>query len=390
MNPSVQPAFVDAAVAADRLGIRRASLYAYVSRGLVRTAPHPADPRARLYSTADIQVLADRKARSHRPAVAAATALDGGLPVLETRISQIADGRLAYRGVDANALAETASLEEVARLLWDCSDEDPFAAGPAPAGSVRPDRGLATDRAIRRLARILSDEPPGLPRPRLLARAAALVREVAAAVAEGPLPAGPLHRALAQIWGRPAAADAIRRGLVLSADHELNASAFAVRVVASTGASLTASVIAGLAALSGPRHGGATERVAACFDECAQVGDAAPAVHARLARGEAIPGFGHFLYPDGDPRAAALLAACPPPRALAAILSAAENATGQKPSIDVALVVIERARRLPRGAALAIFALGRTVGWLAHAMEQRETGQLIRPRATYVGEDRRG
>jgi citrate synthase len=386
MTPS--PAFIDAAEAVARLGIRRASLYAYASRGLVRTAAHPADPRGRLYSAADVDALVRRKSRSRRPAAAAATALDWGMPVLETRLSRIAGGKLAYRGSDAVLLAETATLEDVARLLWDTREADPFA---GPAGSIRghPRKadaaGSPTDRAIRRLAEGLGDEPPGLSGAPLLARAAALLRMVGEVVAGAPLGGAPMHEALARAWERPGAADQIRRALVLCADHELNASAFAVRVVASTGASLTASVVAGLAALSGPRHGGMTGRVAAFFDECREARDGAAAVHARLARGDDIPGFGHPLYPDGDPRAAALLAAIRPPASILDIFAAVADATGQTPSIDAALVALERTKRLPRGAALAVFALGRTVGWLAHAMEQRQSGQLIRPRAAYSG-----
>ena len=99
----------------------------------------------------------------------------------------------------------------------------------------------------------------------------------------------------------------VRRALVLLADHELNASAFAVRVVASTGASLGACLNAGLSALSGPLHGGTTSRVEILFEEVDKAGDAAAVVETRLRRGDGVPGFEHPLYPDGDPRATALL-----------------------------------------------------------------------------------
>src|SRR5207245_5047973 len=107
------------------------------------------------------------------------------------------------------------------------------------------------------------------------------------------------------------AAELLRLALVLIADHELNASTFAVRVVASTGASLVACVIGGLAALGGPRHGGTTEQVEALLDEIERVGDAAAVAEQRLSRGERLPGFGHPLYPDGDPRALAMRAGLP-------------------------------------------------------------------------------
>src|SRR5262249_54358149 len=127
----------------------------------------------------------------------------------------------------------------------------------------------------------------------------------------------PLHERLAGAWGGGAkAADLIRRALVLTADHELNASTYAMRVVASTRAPLGACVLAGLAALVGPLHGGMTGELRHLLADPAMVADPAAAIAVRLARGEHIPAFGHPLYPDGDPRAASLLArAAPTPAA---------------------------------------------------------------------------
>jgi citrate synthase len=111
------------------------------------------------------------------------------------------------------------------------------------------------------------------------------------------------------------------------------------------------------------------------------------AVAARLDRGERVPGFGHRLYPDGDPRAAALLAALDPGPWWRRMFAAVEELTGQRPTIDMSLVALERTLHLPEGSALAIFAAGRTAGWIAHALEQRQDGRLIRPRAIYAGDD---
>ena len=372
---------IPAAEAAGRLGVRVQTLYSYVSRGLVRTKPHAGDPRARLYMAADIDALAARRQRARRPSTAAATALDWGLPVLETSLSSIADGHLCFRNVDAVTFAATASLEETAALLWGVSVTD------FPQGRALPiaKAARATDRAIARLALLLPDEGPGLAGGIAIARASALVRRLAEAAAGAPLPDGPMHVALAGAWKKPGTADTIRRALVLSADHELNASSFAVRVVASTGASMANCMIAGLAALSGPIHGGASERVAMFLEEVTRAASPASAVAARLARGESIPGFGHVLYAQGDPRAIALLAAAGGAANSQPLCRAVEEATGLRPNIDFALAALERGLGLPRGAALALFAIGRSVGWIAHAFEQQSTGQLIRPRARYVG-----
>src|SRR5215471_14138592 len=115
--------------AADRLGVSRATLYAYVSRGFVRAHPAPDDPRRRLYSAADIERLTGNKSRGRKAAEIAAATLDHGLPALASGIALIEGDRLYYRGRDAGELAARASLEETARLLWNCG-EDPFGAAP--------------------------------------------------------------------------------------------------------------------------------------------------------------------------------------------------------------------------------------------------------------------
>jgi citrate synthase len=135
-----------------------------------------------------------------------------------------------------------------------------------------------------------------------------ILRLLTAAVTLEPLSALPVHAQLAAAWTVPAGEAAlIRAALVLSADHEFNASTFAARVVASTGANLHGSVIGGLAAINGPRHGGLTRRVTALFDSLKAEPDLEATLRQRLAEGHDLPGFGHPLYPDGDVRAATLL-----------------------------------------------------------------------------------
>jgi len=385
------PSHIDAAEAAARLRISRATLYAYVSRGLIRAEPDAADPRRSLYNAADIDALAARKARGRKPEAVAKATLDFGLPVLTSRITRIAEGRLAYRGRDATELATRASLEQTACLLWDCGSDDPFAAPLPPIDPAWPhlagalshlsvfERTAALLRLVRGATQITWQREVRLAE----LDGAALLRAVAGAVA-GRLPSpAPIHRQLAEAWGADTAdAELIRTALVLLADHELNASTFAVRVVASTGASLASALSAGLGALSGPLHGGQTSLVEALFEEAERGGDAAGLVERRLWRGDRLPGFGHPLYPEGDPRATALLALLPPDPLRRDLLSAMEQ-IGKRPNIDFATVSMRRALALPEGAALGLFAAGRAAGWIAHALEQRAEGSLIRPRARY-------
>jgi citrate synthase len=377
--------FLTAAEAAARLGVTRATLYAYVSRSLIR-ACEADDPRRRLYAADAVERLAVERRRGRRPKEVAKAALDFGAPVLESAITLIRDGRPWHRGADAVALAETAELEDIAALLWELPRPAAFG---APA-SLAPTPGAPATGAEALLARFAASGEDDATAAwiadptRLAEGCGALVRRMAAAATGAAGHGATIHVQCAAAWGLDRdGAQRVRKALNLCADHELNTSSFTVRCVASTGASLHAAVVAGLAALSGPRHGGMTERVESLFD-AAEANGAAVALRRRLAAGEDLPGFGHPFYPNGDPRAAALLAEVADPLA-AALTGEAERLTGLAPSLDFGLVAVRRALRLPRGAAFALFAVGRTVGWIAHALEQRKQGILIRPRAVYVG-----
>jgi citrate synthase len=172
----------------------------------------------------------------------------------------------------------------------------------------------------------------------------------------------------------------------------LNVSSFTARCVASAGSHPYAVTIAALAALEGSRHGGATARVDAMLDALRRARVKTSALADRLRRGEPVDGVGHPLYRDGDPRAIALIEALragwPRSAELAFMLDvarAAESVTGERPNLDFALVGVERVLRLPPGSALTLFAIGRAIGWIGHAIEQYAIAQLIRPRAKYVG-----
>lgn len=375
------PDWLTTDIALQRLGVARQTLYAYVSRGLIRTRAVPNDPRRSLYDRHAIDTLLERRGRGRARHAVAASTIDFGEPVLTSRLTRIADGRLWYRGQDAMALADTATLEDVAALLWNA----PAFPEPPPSDHAPGQPGPAIARCLRRAAALAGPGIWARGQEALHRDAARALRDIAEAACDAPVN-GPIHRTLAAAWGTDdAGADLIRRALVLCADHELNASAFAVRVVASTGAALPCCLLAGLAALSGPLHGGMTERVRALMAEPGMIETPRQVVEARLARGARVPGFGMRLYPDGDPRAVSMLGAFSPAPHWDALFAAMRELTGLRPNIDAALLAVEQHLALPAGSALAIFAVGRTAGWIAHALEQHQDGRLIRPRAVYNG-----
>lgn len=369
----------DEALAA--LGTKPQTLYANVSRGRIKARPDPHDPRRSLYSGEDVTRLAERHAGRRRAETVAAQTIRWGDPILTSAISTIANGRLTYRGRDAVRLSATATLEDVAQLLWGSGPVVPASRAGTPHGA-----GSALEAAFLALGHLAATDLPmqGRTSAALYREASAVLGTLADALTGGQPATGPLHQRLALAWGRPDAADLIRRALVLLADHELNASTFAARVAASTGASLSASVLAGLATLTGPLHGSAALAVRA-LAETAEASGAEAAVRQYLAQGRPLPAFGHQLYPEGDCRAAALLPEFGLPAPYARVLEAAERITGNPPNVDFALAALSAAFALPAEAPLTVFALARSTGWIAHALEQHATGTLIRPRAHYVG-----
>ncbi len=159
-------------------------------------------------------------------------------------------------------------------------------------------------------------------------------------------------------------------------------------MAASTGASLYDAAAAALATLKGPKHGGASIR-ARRFLESLQGRDPFAAIKELRAGGERLPGFGHAIYRGADPRAVALLAALEaagaPPCLTRTPIEAAREAAGVEPNVDYAHAATAIHFGFPPGAEIAIFAIGRMAGWIAHGLEQRASGRLIRPRARYVG-----
>ena len=429
---------MEAGEAARILGVKVATLYSYVSRGWVRAFPSGRH-REKRYHRPDLERLRHRaNARLGHEAVAAG-ALRWGEPVLSSALTEIRPDGPWYRGHSALELARTARFESVAELLWTgvlppvppawrrprLRAGRSFADPANPIGALL--AGLAATRLTRHRTREAGGGPsPGARRPGLgprpgrghaprasgaaaqgrgparptepapaelvwtvvaLAAAASGTRPVAALA--GPTLAAGLHRALG---GRGTGSALVEATLVLSADHELNASSFAARVAASTGADLEACILAALATFSGPRHGAESMRVQALVAEAGTPARARATLLARVRRGETPPGFGHRLYPSGDPRGALLLSlasrAARSPRPLAtlqALVREAERLRLGAPTLDVGLLAVAHSLRLPPSAAQVLFCVGRSAGWIAHVAEQRSSGELLRPRARYVG-----
>ncbi len=388
--------YLSAREASAELAISPATLYAYVSRGLIRSEPSP-DSRSHRYRAEDIRGLKERRLPSVEPR--GFKSFDPDLPVMDSAIATITEEGAIYRGVNCVDLAEKDTLEHAATLLWDVTGVDPFAADNCPevsdemraiAEAAR--RAAPIDRAIAVLALATSADPGAFTRaPEGRAMVGARILRLLVATMLNTTPsAEPLHLQIAKVWApdNKHAPDLIRRALVLLADHELNASTFTVRCAASTGLSLYDAIIAGLAALKGPQHGGAgvlaSRLVKMLIDH-----DPEPVIRERVALGERFAGFGHGVYKRGDPRAMSLLNALT--RAGAARKFTREvperiaEATGEFVNIDYALAVLAHSLRLAPGSELTLFAMARAVGWVAHASEQLQHGKLIRPRARYVG-----
>jgi citrate synthase len=388
--------YLSAREAAAELAISPATLYAYVSRGLVRSEPS-ADSRSHRYRAEDIRGLKERRAPSPEPR--GLRNFDADLPVLDSAICTITEDGPIYRGVNCVDLAEKDTLEHAATLLWDVTVVDPFAPDNCPhvsddmrtiAEAAR--RAAPIDRAIAVLALAASADPRAFTRAadgRAMV-GARILRLLVATMLNTETSAEPLHQQIARTWApdNNHAPDLIRRALVLLADHELNASTFTARCAASTGLNLYDAIIAGLAALKGPKHGGAgvlaSRLVKTLIDH-----DVEPVIRERVALGERFAGFGHGVYKRGDPRAQSLLDALArsgaPRKFTREVPERIAEATGEFVNIDYALAVLVHSLRFPSGSELALFAMARSVGWIAHASEQLQHGKLIRPRARYVG-----
>jgi citrate synthase len=387
--------------AAERLGVKPATLYAYVSRGVL-TRHRAGDGRSH-YDPAEIEQLA-RRGRPRRPVDA------GPELVVRSAITRLGADRPFYRGHDALELAGSHELEDVASLLWTDRLEAPAQPWRPPpdalvaartAQSGLPPEVLGLER-LQVVTPVLAAYDPF----RLTTDPAAVVhigRSLIAGLVES-LPArqpadDEADHVTDRLWPRltarpvdPALRDVLRAALVLLADHELAASTLAARMAAAVRAGPYAVVLTGLGTMGGTLHSGASLAAEELLAEVDEPGQVPAALGRRLRRGERINGFGHQVYRHGDGRAAALLdrlrLAAPghPMLAVADVIVAElRDRLGLGMNIDFALAVFGRIAGLAPGSGEAIFAVARTAGWLAHAIEEYTAPTRLRPRATYTG-----
>jgi len=419
-----------ASEAAGALGVKLGTLYAYVSRGWLKSYRRRIGRQA-LYRRADIEALRGvvapergRRGRSLPDASSWVTVAQpkssetaaSGVIVAESAVSSILEGRLAYRGYPIEEIVEHASFEEACLLLWNGERPSPdeIAALRAEIRDARMPPQVASALAavgddappLLRLAAVMpalaawdSRQAPRSP----LDRAKLIISHLPLALARSRSDGarsndgGMAARLLESVAGTAAAeweVAALDRVLVACAEHELNASTFAARVVASTGADLFASVLSALCSLSGPIHGGACDRIEEMLARIvagARIGDCLDAI----TRDHRLPpGFGHAIYPGGDPRAALLrrhaeAIARRRGRKLLDVALKIEEAVWKRerlrPNLDFYLTVSTRMLGFQRGLPAAIFAIGRSAGWIAHGLEQYADNRLIRPRMRYRG-----
>jgi citrate synthase len=343
---------------------------AYVSRGLLHSERN-ADGKGSLFVESQVEAFAARRGRPVR---------DGVGPVIRTGLTLIRDGRLFYRGHDALQLARESSYESVVTLLWTgelrqvplepspgLRDLAEAVTAPLPASARLTDRLRVICAAAAAADPLRFDTAPAA----VVATGRTVLATMVAALpvrqpdAGRSTLAGLLWRRLTATPATPAAVRALNAALVMLADHDLAASTLAARVAASTRLHPYAVVGAGLAALDGPLHGAASGLAYALLAEAVRSGDPVRAVSDRLRAGGPVPGFGHPLYPNGDPRATELLALLPDVPGKAEV-RAVVDASGSPPNVD--------------------FAIGRTAGWIAHALEEyRDRPSRFRPSGRYAG-----
>ncbi|MCX4884062.1 citrate synthase [Streptomyces sp. NBC_00847] len=390
--------------AAELLGVKPETVYAYVSRGQLDSRRVPGG-RGSTFDVKEVETLARRNRRE-----SSGTSATGGEFSVRTRITLIEPDRYYFRGVDAAELATRHSYEEVAEWLW-TSRMRPGIEFTAPETSVAvarrsvaalPEHTGPTDRLrVAAIAAAAADPLRfDLSEDTVLGTARTLIPTLVAAlppVRRGHHDEGPLARRLwARLSGREADEASLRvldTALALLVDHDLAASTLAVRVAASARAHAYAAVSAGLGVLEGPLHGAASGLAHRLLLDVLEEDDAAPVIAEELRAGRRIPGLGHRLYPREDPRARVLFGlleeipgAAPALAAARDVVATTARHTSLHANVDLALAVLTASSGMPSTAGETIFAVARTAGWIAHTLEEYAERPLrMRPSGHYVG-----
>jgi len=408
--------YLTTAEAARRLGVKPATLYAYVSRGVLSRVRAP-DGRTSLFGAEEVEQLA-RRGRPRRPAGVADI-------TVESAITEITGDSLRFRGLDATRLAVSRTFEEVAELLWTGefpsgreSGREPWRARPAALAAGRAAQaalpaGILPLERLQVIVPAMAATDPlrlQLDRPAVIAAGQNIIAGMVDCL-PGDVTSAAAEPVAGRLWsrlcagngpgngpghgqGRPAPGlmRALSAALVLLADHELAASTLAARAAASVRADPYAVVGTGLGAMSGALHGGASLGAETLMAAARGPEDVPRVVAELLRRGEKVPGFGHFVYRGGDPRAILLLdlvrQVAPKSRQLAvadAVFAEVRHKSLPEPNIDFAIATLVRVAGMVRGAGEAIFAVARTAGWIAHALEAYSGPGPLRPRAVYTG-----
>ncbi|MFT3997211.1 MAG: citrate/2-methylcitrate synthase [Asticcacaulis sp.] len=382
--------WISRAEALERLEVKPQTLYAYVSRQRIAARADPEHPRRSLYALDDIERLSERAPRPEGalpPVALTGGQAQRGEAIIDTDIFIAIDNRPYYRTHDSLSLSDSENFETVAALLWNDPSPNPF--GPL---KPRPDvnfpgspRARVWGMLSRRLEEDALSEQGG--ERNLPLEAAGIINELIDAVTNG----GPrlyLHQRLARAWkvNDPRDVDLIRRALVLCADNGLDAASLAARAAAVSQGPLSAPVMAGFATLTGPAMGGRVSRAEAYVTQVRRQGNPRLVAETFLRQGVELPGF-ESAQPACDAlRAEALMAAAPHiGEDLKAIRAVGEDLTGRPLGLTLALALIGRHLDLPKDAPFTLMGLGRSAGWLAHAIEQSESSAAPNVRLRYIG-----
>lgn len=396
------------------LSIKAATLYTYVSRGLL----HPvrqANKKAHRYLRSEVEGLQARSSARHGHGPVAATAMRWGQPVMLTSITEITPEGPRYRGHRARDLARhPGAFENVAELLWSGVLPEGRHVWPVEAPHVELSSALqgtgvqcGDDIRMMRVFAIAATALGGgslaeelrsgyitrYSRQMLFAFASCCgllgpERRPTSLSGELPLAQHMLH-ALG-VDATHGALDAVNAALIIGADHELSSATFAARIAASVGSGLHACVVAALATQRGSLLAGGGDLAEDLIRGITSMAQLKARVAEADRRRERLPGFGLQLYPDGDPRARDLIAlsqATAPSSHRAdfayRFVEAVEDQLGLHANIEVGLVVMSLAWGMPVRSASAIWGIGRTAGWIAHVLEQRLAGFSLRPRGMF-------